>query len=89
LAEVEGLVPSGTDVLLCEGLMTGGPDVRTVVCLRDAGQARFHLSELPEGANPVAVSGLVAAAGGELGDLPVLDVTVDEDLGRLVDLALG
>jgi molybdopterin-guanine dinucleotide biosynthesis protein B len=89
LADVEGLVPPGTDVLLCEGLVTAGPDVRTVVCLRDPGQAMPYLRELPEGANPVAISGTVAAIRGELGDLPALDVLVDDDLGQLVDLALG
>jgi molybdopterin-guanine dinucleotide biosynthesis protein B len=89
LADVEGLVPPGTDALLCEGLLTGGPDVRTVVCLREPGQAAPYLRELPEGANPVAVSGSVASNLDELAGLPALDVTDEGELVRLVDLVLG
>ena len=89
LADVEGLVPTGTDVMLCEGLITGGPDVRTVLCLRDGGQAATYLRELPEDASPVAVSGLVAATEDAVSDLPALDVTDEGDLARLVDLVLA
>ena len=89
LADVEGLVPPGTDVLLCEGLVIAGPDVRTVVCLRDRAQAGSYLRELPEGANPVVVSGHVATFERELLDLPAMDATKDSDLAGLVDLVLG
>jgi molybdopterin-guanine dinucleotide biosynthesis protein B len=89
LADVLGMVPPGTDVLLCEGLVTGGPEVRTVVCLREPGQAASYLRELPEGANTVAVSGSVASSVDELADLPVLDVTKDRDLEDLVGRVLG
>jgi molybdopterin-guanine dinucleotide biosynthesis protein MobB len=89
LADVEQLVPAGTDVMLCEGLMTGGPHVRTVVCLSEGGQAATYLRELPEDASPVAVSGRVAATEGVVADLPALDVTDDEDLARLVDMVLA
>jgi molybdopterin-guanine dinucleotide biosynthesis protein B len=89
LVEVEGLVSPGTDVLLCEGLVTGGPDVRTVVCLREPGQAAAYIRELSEGANVVAVSGSVASSVDQLADLPALDVTDDGDLAELVDRALG
>jgi len=89
LADVEGLVPPGTRVLLCEGLVTGGPDVRTVLCLREPGQAGAYLRELPGDAHVVAVSGVVASSGEEVAGMPVLDATDDRDLPRLVDLALG
>ncbi len=88
LAEVEGLVPDGTRLLLCEGLVTGGPDVRTVVCLREAGQAGPFIRELPDDAHVVAISGVVASSGEHVASLPALDVTVEGDLVRLVDLVL-
>ncbi len=88
LADVEGLVPAGTRVLLCEGLVTGGPDVRTIVCLRETGQAGAFLRELPDDAHLVAVSGVVASAEDQVAGLPALDVTVEGELARLVDLVL-
>jgi molybdopterin-guanine dinucleotide biosynthesis protein MobB len=88
LADVRGLVPPGAQVLLCEGLVTGGPEVRTVMCLREPGQARAYLRQLPEDAHVVAASGVVASAGVEVEGLPVLDVTDDDALARLVDLAV-
>jgi len=89
LTDVEGLMPAGTDALLCEGLVTGGPEVRTVVCTTEARQAPTYLRELPEHAHPVAVSGLVASATDEVEGMPALDVTDDHQLARLVDLVLG
>ena len=89
LADVEGLVPEGADVMLCEGLVTGGPHVRTVLCLREAGQATTYLRELPEDASPVAVSGIVATTENVVADLPALDVTDDGDLAKLVDLVMS
>jgi len=89
MADVEELVPAGTDVLLCEGLVSGGPHVRTVLCLRKPGEAATYLRELPDDAFPVAVSGIVASTEDAVADLPALDVTDDSDLARLVDLVLA
>ena len=91
MADIEGIVPADADVLLCEGLVLGGDDVRSVVCSRTGEEARTHLGQLPEGATPVAVSGIVGAEGGEEGidGLPVLDATAEAGLGRLVELVLG
>lgn len=89
LADVEGLMPAGTDVLLCEGLVTGGPEVRTVVCTREKGQAPTYLRELPADAHPVALSGLVAGGTDEVEGMPALDVTDEVQLATLVDLVLG
>lgn len=88
LADVEGLMPAGTDALLCEGLVTGGPDVRTIVCTREMGQVPAYLRELPEDADPVAVSGIVAGGADRVEGLPALDVTEDHQLSELVDLVL-
>jgi molybdopterin-guanine dinucleotide biosynthesis protein MobB len=88
LDDLDGLVPEGTDALLCEGLMVGGDDVRTVVCSREADQARAFLAELSPGSHAVAVSGLVAASVDEVEGLPALDVTDDGQLEELIQRVL-
>lgn len=89
LADVESLVPEGADAMLCEGLVTGGPHVRTVICVREPGQAPAYLRELPDDATPVAVSGIVASSEDLVEGLPALDATDDGDLAKLVDLVLS
>ncbi len=88
LADIEELVPEGTDALLCEGLVVGGEDVATVVCLREVGDASAFIRQLPDDANVVALSGSVAASVDDVEGLPALDVTEADQLARLVDLAL-
>jgi molybdopterin-guanine dinucleotide biosynthesis protein MobB len=88
LEEVMELVPPGTHALLCEGLVTGGADVRTVLCLREPGQAAAFMRGLPGDAHPVAVSGSVASSFDEVAGLPALDVTDPRDLSTLVDLVM-
>ena len=88
LEDVSDLVPAGTQVLLCEGLVVGGPEVRTVLCLREAGQADAFLRELPGDAHVLAVSGRAASGGRDVAGLPALDVTDDGQLSRLVDLVM-
>jgi len=89
LADIEGILPTGTDVLLAEGLVTGGPDVRTVVCSRTPDETRVLIASLPPDSNPVAASGLVGASEEAVEGLLALDVTDGQDLRRLADLALG
>ncbi len=88
LDDVRNLVPPNTRVILCEGLVMGGPDVRTVLCLREPGQADAYLRELMDDAHVVAVSGRLASEGGKVAGLPLLDVTDDGDLSKLVDLVM-
>lgn len=88
LDDLRGLVLEGTDALLCEGLMAGGEDVRTVVCSREVDQARAFLRELPPGSHAVAVSGVVASSVDEVEGLPALDVTDDVQLEQLIKRVL-
>jgi len=88
--EVRPLIPEGTDVLLCEGRILGGEDVRTVVCARTEGELATVLSGLPPDANAVAVAGVVArGGGGRLAGLVTLDVEDGDDLRRLAGLVLA
>ena len=89
--EVRPLIPEGTDVLLCEGSVLGGEDVRTVVCARTEGELTTVLAELPADAHPVAAAGVVArgGGGGRIGGLVALDVEDAEDLRRLAGLVLA
>ena len=89
LGGVMDLVPPGVDVLVCEGLLTGGPDVRTVVCAKSPDQVAPLLRELHPDSHPVAVSGMVAASVEEAAGLPALNVLEEEGLDRLVDLVTG
>ncbi len=89
MADIDGILPPGTDVLLAEGLVTGGLEVRTVVCSRTPDEATVILGGLPGDANVVAASGLVAADTDAVDGLPALDATDAEDLRRLADMALG
>jgi len=89
MEEVRPLIPEGTDVLLCEGRMLGGEDVRTVVCARTEGELRTVMAELPSDAHAVAVAGVVARGGGRIADLVALDVEDADDLRRLAGLVLA
>ena len=89
LADIEDLLPPDADVLLCEGLVAEGPDVRTVVCSRSPEQALTLLRELPRDSNVVAASGIVASVTDMVGDLPALDATDEASLSRLATLVLG
>jgi molybdopterin-guanine dinucleotide biosynthesis protein B len=89
LADVAGMVPAGTDALLCEGLVTGGEDVTTVVCLKRGEDAPAFMRQLPEDAHVVALSGTLAAEVDDVDGLPALDVNRPDRLARLVDLVLG
>jgi len=73
LDEVRPLIPEDTDVLLCEGFILAGRDVRTVVCTKSEAEAVAMLAELPEDANVIAVSGVVSKRGGHVAGLPALD----------------
>ncbi len=86
LEEVEGLVPEGTDVLLCEGLVVGGDDVRTVVCATAVEEARTLMGELEPITTVVAVSGVVATGVRDIEGREALDATADEALERLAEL---
>jgi molybdopterin-guanine dinucleotide biosynthesis protein MobB len=89
LDEVRPLVPPGTDVLLCEGLVSGGEDVRTVLCAWTEQELRALLRELPPDANVVAASGAVAQGGGRVVGLVALDARTDPDVKRLAGLVMG
>lgn len=89
LSEAQDLIPAWADVLLCEGLVAGGDDVRTVVCLVEASEARAVLNGLPYDAHPVAVSGRVTAEEEEVEGLPALDANYEDEVGRLIDLVMG
>lgn len=81
LDEVRPLIPDETDVLLCEGLILAGHDVRTVVCTKNESEAVAMLAELPEDAHVIAVSGVVSKRGGHVAGLPALD-SADETAVR-------
>ena len=89
LEDIEGLVPEGTDVLLCEGLVAGGDDVRTIVCANAVEEARTLMGELELITKVVAVSGVVATDVQEIEGKDALDATVDEALDRLAELVTG
>ncbi len=89
LDEVRPLIPAGTDVLLCEGYILSGEDVRTVVCAGTEGELRPFLAELPADAHVVAAAGVVARGGGRVAGLVALDVESEDDLRRLAGLVLA
>jgi molybdopterin-guanine dinucleotide biosynthesis protein B len=88
LEDVEGLVPEGTDVLLCEGLVVGRDDVRTVVCAVEEEEARTLMGELEPITTVVAVSGVVAKGINEIEGMAVFDVMADDTLDRLAELVI-
>ena len=89
LEEVRHLIPPGAEVLVCEGLVVGGEDVRTVLCAWTEGELRTLLAELPKDAHVVAASGEVAKDGGRVAGLVALDAGSGEDMRMLAGLVMG
>jgi molybdopterin-guanine dinucleotide biosynthesis protein len=86
LDEVRPLIPAETDILLCEGFILAGKDVRTVVCTKSETEAVAMLAELPEDAHVIAVSGVVSRKRDHIAGLPALDSAEDVSLKSLATL---
>ncbi len=89
LSDVLPLVPEGTDVLLCEGLVAEGDEVRTVVCASTAAEVAMLARELPASAHVVAACGRAAEGGGEVAGVAAVDPGSEEGLRRLAGLVLA